>query len=223
MRLMNCTLAPERPAANVALFAKAAVLTAGLLVSASAGATTLYDNLGATPDGADPVVRPSGPLYDSFSSAATPQSLTSLQLELFGPGSSGTLTVGLYSDTSKSPGSLITTLGTIDDSTITSGYNLYTVSLLSTPTLAANTRYWIGLSDSGTGSEAWSWSLDTTGTGVAGEYFANQDGVFPSSEGAYMMGIFSGPPAPGVPDVGGTGSLLAVALAGLMTLRRKLA
>jgi hypothetical protein len=159
-----------------------------LLVGASASSTKaipIYDNLEAGYYGYDSVGA-AGPTYDSFTSSGSIQAITGLQLALYGRGGAGTITVGLFSDSSTAPGALIATLATIDDTTISAGLNDYTLSLLSDPLLAAGTRYWIGLSDTGTSTE-WSWSLDVSGTGVSGEYFANASGVAPNSDGPYQM------------------------------------
>jgi len=195
------------------------LIVVGLAFATSAKAQ-IYDNLGATPTSDDPVSL-FGPLYDSFTSPGTAQAITSLQLALGGDNSSGTLTVGLYSDSSTSPGALITTLGTINDTTIGAGFNDYTVSLLSNPVLATSTRYWIGLVD--TDDVTWAWSLDTSGPGVSGEFFANQNGVFANSgNGPYMMDLNVGNVS-SVPAAGSTASILGLGFAGLMALRRKTA
>ena len=50
---------------------------------------------------------------------------------------------------------------------------------MSTPptlALAANTRYWIGLLDNGQSNIAWTHAPDASGTGVAGEFWANSPG-----------------------------------------------
>ncbi len=217
---------------------KTLVLT-GLVASAiSANAIPIYDNLAATSNGSDPIGS-FGPLYDSFTSASSVQAITGLSLALSGPSilpgvsvvpgasltpevapPSGTITVGLYSDSSTTPGALIATLATISDSTIGAGINDYTITLLTDPVLAASTRYWIGLSDTGD-STGWSYSLDVSGTGVPGEYFANESGVFPNnSDAPYQMTVTVGS---AVPDGGTTAYLLGLGVAGLLVLRRKLA
>jgi hypothetical protein len=203
---------------NIAYLIKTLVV-AGLAFATSAKAQ-IYDNLGAAVTGAD-VVSALGPLYDSFTSPGTAQAITSLQLALGGDNASGTLTVGLYSDSSTFPGALITTLGTINDTTISSGINDYTVSLLSNPVLAASTRYWIGLMD--TDDVTWAWSLDISGPGVSGEFLANQNGVFANAgNGPYLMDL-NGSNVSSVPDAGSTASILGLGFAGLMALRRKMA
>jgi len=203
------------PLVSVIHLTKTLVL-AGLMVVTSAKATTIYDNLGAVSGGGDPVWL-FGP-YDSFTSAGTDQALTGLQFALSGSGLAGTLTVGLYGDSSATPGALITTLGMIDTTTITTGVNDYTLALLSHPVLTANTRCWIGLSD--TDHVRWAWTSSWSGVGVASEYFANSTGVYANKpNGPYMMQLTTG----SVPDVGSTASLLGLAVAGLIGLRRKLA
>jgi hypothetical protein len=58
--------------------------------------------------------------------------------------------------------------------------------------LAANSRYWIGISSSG--SVDWAFSSDTSGPGVSGEFFTNVTGTpSPSSDGLYQMQISSIP------------------------------
>jgi hypothetical protein len=217
---------------------KTLVLT-GLLASAiSAKAIPIYDSLAAASSGSDTVGSSWGPLYDSFTSASSVQEITGLELALYGPSTvgpsvavpaivgPGTITVNLYSDSSTTPGTLIATLGTISDASISAGINDYTVSLLSNPLLAASTRYWIGLSDTGD-STGWSWTSDLSGTGVSGEYQANYAGgstvrVFANTaeDGPYQMLLTT---AAAVPDAGSTAYLFGLGLAGLVVLRRKLA
>ncbi len=166
-----------------------ALILAGLVASVtSTKAISVYDNLGAVSSGVDSAGG-FGPLYDSFTSAESVQAVTDLQLALYGQGGIGTTTVGLFSDSSTVPGAFIATLATINDTTISAGTNDYTLSLLTEPVLAASTRYWIGLLDTSYSTE-WSWSLDVSGTGVSGEYFANQSGVASNrSFGPYQMAL----------------------------------
>ena len=189
-----------------------ALFMAALMVATSVGATTIYDNLGNPASGTGSVFN-SGPLYDSFTTPGAADTLNGLELALSGSGAAGTLTVGLYS----APGALIATLGTIDETTISSGVHDYVLALSSNPLLAANTRYWIGLSD--LGGASWAWSAGG-GVGVAGEFFASRYGTFPNAYGPFMMKVDYDPR--GLPDAGSTASLLGIAVAALAGLRRKL-
>ncbi|MGO8701083.1 MAG: choice-of-anchor R domain-containing protein [Limisphaerales bacterium] len=188
-----------------------------LAIATSAHANVIYNNLEATSSGADQVLYV-GPLFDSFTPTST-ETITSLRLALgtaFGP-QTGTLEIGLYSTpanpTLEYP--LTSMLGTINESTITSG-NIedYSVSLLANPVVTAGTRYWIGLTTDA-GDIIWSWSTDTSGPGVAGEYFAFDGGstVDPNSEGPYQMDL-TGAPAP---DLANPALLLALFGGGLVT------
>jgi hypothetical protein len=157
-------------------------------------ASVLYDSLGGASSGADlvngaPWPSGHGPLYNSFSTGASGFSLLDVvvMVGLRTPTSSST-TVALYSDSgSATPGSLLAELGQIPDSALsTLGLIQYELVLSSPYTLAANTRYWIQLSASGS-SAVWSWTFDSSGTGVASEYTANQGGVLSSQFGPYQM------------------------------------
>lgn len=156
-----------------------------------ARADSLYNNLSAAPGGSDPIGASFGPLADSFSTGASRFSFDSLTVLLSGSSPTGTITAYLLSDSSTSPGAVLETIGTLSEASLSGSNALYTVS--TSYTLAANTRYWIELASNDT-DRNWSWSLDTSGTGVAGEYFANQEGtgifgVFPNSEGPYQMDV----------------------------------
>jgi len=159
-----------------------------------------------------------GPCYASFTSSAQGGTLSGLQLKLaeFPPGP-GTLTVGLYADDSTSPGALVAPLGTFDDTQLLSGYHDYTVTLTSLPALTPNTRYWIGLSD--TGGAGWAFSTDTPGPGVGTEYAAISVGFFVNStDGALQMQVTETQAAP---DGGATAGLLGLACLGLVSFRHR--
>lgn len=98
----------------------------------------------------------------------------------------GTTSVDLYSDSSTSPGGLVANLGTIPDYPY---ITLVDVTLASNPVLSAGTRYWIGLSSTDS-TNLWSWTTDTSGVGVNGEFFDNQNGVAPNNpDGGYQMQV----------------------------------
>jgi hypothetical protein len=201
-------------------------LASGAAASANAD-TVIYDNLGAASTGVEQIAY-FGPLFDSFTPTSN-ESITGLQLALgsfqnFTP--SGALNIGLYtlSDlTSLAVPTLIAPLGNIQNSTIPSSSSSgsiedYSVSLLDNPVLTAGTRYWIGLSDFADGAVYWSWSTDTSGPGVAGEYWAYGGGVVePNSEGPFQMELS----VAGVPDAPNTASMLALCAAGLAILAWK--
>ena len=160
-----------------------AVLMSCCLVPA-ASAEVLFDNLGYPSVGADGDLA-HGPLYASFSTVGS-NTLTDVSL-LIGadnPNDGGTFTIDLYSDSSTSPGSLLTALGTFDDSQLSSSLAVFSDSV--SYSLSADTRYWIGISSSD-GSVYWSYEVDDLGIGVAGEFYDNQGGVAPNSTGAYQM------------------------------------
>jgi hypothetical protein len=191
------------------LLAVVALLLGGV-GQARAGTITLYNNLSATSGGADfvaanPPSNPNnvaqGPLADSFSTGASAVNLSDVKLllGLFPNGTTtGSITVTLNSDSSTSPGAVLTTIGTINDSSLSS--TLGVVDLATSFSLAANTRYWIELSTSNNSSAQWSWSNDTSGVGVANEFFFNEHGAAPNSNGPYQMEVTAQTATTGVPE-----------------------
>lgn len=192
-------------------------------ITLAAHATSLYNNLAAVSSGADGVAisgftNDFGPLADSFSTGSSAVALTSVTLDLqaTNPGDGGIFTVTLDSDNSTSPGSALETIGTISDSSLTSSLADYT--LTTDFALSADTRYWIELSSlSPTSSAYWSWSTDTSGTGVANEFFWNQGGVHPNSDSPYQMDVEAGAPEPSSLLLLGSGLMMLAA-----PLRRRL-
>jgi hypothetical protein len=169
-----------------------------LAATADAGSVILYNNLPPfSVDGADPISTfPGGlgPLADSFSTGASSVFLTDVKLNLLIEGNqTGSFTVTLNADSSTSPGAVISTLATIPDTAITAFGSpgvVIDVPVASIP-LAASTRYWIQLTEvpGSVTSAFWTFSFDTSGPGVANEFFANHSGVLPNSEGPYQMEI----------------------------------
>lgn len=180
-------------------------------IAVAANATIIYDSTAGISGGADPILN-AGPLFDSFSTGAFSGTISSLELALESTAATGTTTVGLYSDSSTSPASLITTLGTVSDSSLISSVTLVDVALVSNPVVNAGTRYWIGLSTSDS-SALWSYTFDTSGVGVNGEWFANANGVFPNNpDGGYQMQVGLTPNSTPEPATAG---LCGLALLGL--------
>jgi hypothetical protein len=191
-----------------------------LCLNAAVSAGIIHDNLGAASDGADDVAG-FGPFAASFTSSSSIESLTEVKLLLTNNGSAGTgsVVVSLLADSSTAPGASLTTIGTIDDSAVTSSLSVFDLTLASPFALAASTRYWIQVATSNGSTTRWSWSGDTSGTDVAGEYFANQNGVFDSTQGPYQMQVITGT-ASAAPE---PSTLVGASLAtiGALALRRR--
>ncbi|MGH6992800.1 MAG: choice-of-anchor R domain-containing protein [Caulobacteraceae bacterium] len=168
-----------------------------LVVTVSAGAATLYDNIGATPYDAE-AIEAYGPLAASFSTSSA-TTLTGVEVLLYLPEDpAATTTVDLLADNSTSPGTLIATLGTIDDSMLNGGDN--PVSLATDQALAADTRYWIELT-SNDDAISWDYAANPSGPGVAGEYWSDNRGVTQNGyddNGPFQMDLTAG--AAGVPE-----------------------
>lgn len=205
---------------NVALAAGIiAVLSAGSAVNAG----VIYDNLSVGMSAVDYAAM-DGPLYNSFSAGASQSELTDVKMLLGGnPNSSASFTVNLLSDSAKSPGSVLTTLGTVSDGSLTSGAQSVDFTLAVPFILAADTRYWIELSGP-TSSVGWSYGSSNGGTGTGGEYWAyNPSGVLTVSQNSsvntpYQMQVTTA----AVPEPG-TFALGAIGIAVLTLARRRLA
>ena len=92
-------------------------------------------------------------------------------------------------------------IGTVADTSLGFDPSVVDFSGLSL-SLAAGTRYWIGLSTSDGSSAYWVWEGDASGIGVAGQYFYNTitaPVANPSSDGPYQMQI-GGTPAGTIPE-----------------------
>ncbi|HUO08217.1 MAG TPA: choice-of-anchor R domain-containing protein [Phycisphaerae bacterium] len=123
--------------------------------------TDLSDNLSATSGGSTSWGATTHATAMSFTTGSSNETLSSVTLPLRGD-SSTLATVQIYSDSSGHPGSLAGTL-TSPGSYSTSGYTNTTFTA-SGITLNANSTYWAVLTVS-SGTIAWSFTGDTTGTG----------------------------------------------------------
>lgn len=193
------------------------------VLSSAVNADTLFDNTSTTVSGSDFIgtTYSYGPLADSFSTGSSSFAFNSLSLVLNAlmPGDGDSFTISLLSDASTAPGSVLETFGTVADSSLATLHQTYTFTG-PTFTLAANTRYWIELS-SPNSSANWVWTTDDSGTNIASQsyFIAQQGGVFPDSDGPYLMSI------PGIaitttPEAG-TLVTLAFGLGALLLISRK--
>ena len=181
-------------------------------ISASTGAVSAGD-AGVSTTG-------SGPLGDSFSTDSSPSTLTDVQVLVSAdtPTDGGAFTVSLLSDSSTSPGTTIATLGTIQDSALTTSPTETTVDVPVTSTidLAPNTRYWIELGGATT-SGNWSYDVANVGVGVASEFNFYAGGVSANNSFTpYQMTVTTTP----VPEPTTLG-LAGLCVAGLALRRRR--
>lgn len=197
-----------------------ATVTCGLALLLAAApmvcrAEVVYNNLAQASAGSDGVGTGGlvqGPLYDSFSTGTgSGFQLTSVQLLLSnGGGSAGTTSIGIYNNDAgtspPSPGSLFATIGTVTDSSLSGTAGVRNVSLGSPLSLAASTRYWVGLSTSNNASMQWWYAASGTGTGVANEFFSNSTGNYANAGDRPYQMLVTVVPEP---------SLYALALVGL--------
>jgi hypothetical protein len=160
---------------------------ASFRISTPAHSAVLYDNLiyaSMGSDPADPAVF--GPLYNSFSTGTGGFSLSRIGLLIKSSDSDGgSFTVNVLSGLNF-PDSTVFLAGTFLDSQLGSALSTFNVNF-SPVSLAANTRYWVELST--TGSVQWAYEGDGAGTGVNGEFFQNQNGNFDNSNGPYQMQV----------------------------------
>jgi hypothetical protein len=137
----------------------------------------------------------------------------------------GSITVALYGDSSGSPGTLLTTIGTLNDTSLTTGPTTFDFPLGAPFLLAANTKYWIGLSTANGSTAFWNWSLDVSGVGVSGQFFFNNGGLSPNTDGPYQMRVTAAAIPSGPPPVPAPSSLLltlsGILAAGLYLMRRR--
>ena len=184
----------------------------------------LFDNLGdANVGNRTPFVFHQ---YQSFSTGVSSFLFDDVKLSLDGDGSALTsFSIGLYADSSTTPGALIQDLGTLLDNAIPSGaftvvdYSFAGIALL------ANTRYWIGMSSANQSNVLWAIEdpLNNPGDiGVAGEYVSDSGVVSlstsPATQEAFKMqvngtNIVSGAPEPGT---------IALMLTGLLAMGLRL-
>ncbi len=167
-----------------------------ICTEASAGTVILYDNLKAATDGQDLVPPESDGkfLADSFSTGKDPvfRSAVKVKLVLVGQPDFDQLrpiVIELRKDNGKSGvGDLIAEIGQVTESTVKSdGPIIEADKIPFQQPLAANSRYWIVLTDitpaeNGKQTISWTLSSDTSGTGVANELYVDTTGQFPNND-----------------------------------------
>ena len=156
-----------------------------------------YNSLGGSENGGDPVAASgAGPiLADRFFSGTSISRLTDVKLNLeLGGTATGSISVGLFSDAGTTgPGTVLATLGTFKDSSANANFQVYDFSSFTPYTLAANTYYYLGITDNN-GSQLL--LGNTVDQGVLsrqsvmdGGYYYNNGGVQANSGGPYEMSI----------------------------------
>jgi len=187
---------------------------------ATAATTNIYENvLSVSSRGVDRAAV-DGPLFNSFSTGSTAVDLSLVFVDLTNDGvtgSAGSFSVNLYADSSINPGAFVTTIATLPDSDLSTNIDSFALSLATPQPLAANTRYWIGVVGLRS-SVAWSLASDASGTGVAGEFWANNPGgsltVTANSNAAGPYQMLIAVTTPTVPEPS-TWAMLMLGFAGL--------
>jgi hypothetical protein len=167
------------------------------LACGTAQATLVFDNSTAASAGSDSVAS-AGPIGQSFTTDGSGFSLKEIALDLASSGASTTGAVVVTLETAATGGTA-TPLATIAASALSGSLGLFDITLDTPVALAASTQYWIELATSGTAADpiVWSYSLDTSGTGVAGQFTYNSynnagaPGIADATNGLYQMCLSS--------------------------------
>ena len=197
---------------------KLSVLTLLAATGVHASAANLYDNLGSTQDGADPILSYGPMLANSFTTGAAGVSLASITALLKSDGASpvGDLRVSLHADSANSPGAELLSLGVLSSANIaTDAFARYSFTPAASFALAANTTYWVEIEAVSPNPVEWAWSGDLTAPGVAGQ--STYSGIFGVSPNglAYQMAVTTAVPEPT------SALLLAMGIGAFTMLRRR--
>src|SRR5580693_2903879 len=210
---------------NHSLFRLSRMVLLGCAASAAGSATVLFNNLSDTPNSNNGIygngAGTDGSVYQSFSNGGTGLLLDDLKLDLEGAITpTGSFTIGLYSDLSTRPNTLLLSIATVNDSSLTTSPAVYDFSVANY-SLSANTRYWIGLVGTSASSHWEGTTVQAGDTGTSTEFIQQTTGVvFPSDTNfAYMMTVTAVTAQSGVPEPS-TGLLLGAGLAAAWWARR---
>jgi hypothetical protein len=161
----------------------------------AANASVVYDNLGSSQDGSDPIFG-FGPLANSFTTGSNINGyvLNSFKALLKSGSASivGDIEVTLHSNSGNAPGAELVSLGTLSSADVDTGaFGVYGFSPLASFVLAANTTYWLEIAAETANAIEWAWSNDLLGTGVAGQfnYSAALGTNANSAFGPYQMAV----------------------------------
>jgi hypothetical protein len=166
------------------------VLAAALLVSARSDAATQVSNL-AEPLGVEFTSQGTFAHASSFTTGGSASQLTSITVSVF-TNLTGTSELRLRTNASGAPGTLIESLGS---QTLPSnqGNVLLTFSSPGSPTLSANTTYWVTLGETGSGDLGWDGTTSTAESSPASWTIGDQ--MKRSSDGgATWVDVNFGPP-----------------------------
>ena len=156
--------------------------TKQIVVVDSASSRLVYDNSTQAATGTDTSFEDGAysPAFSFTSFGAAAGTLTDVKIDLgdANPGDGGSVTAYLYTDTGGSgPGTLLGTIGSVSDSSLSATARFVDFPVSSTINLDAGTRYWVEFSDSAGSGAFLGFDFSNAGTGVAGEYFIDQNGV----------------------------------------------
>lgn len=176
------------------------ILLLGCAVCGTASATTLlYYNLA---DASTVYDQLTSTLYQSFTSGSTSLMMDDLQLNLLGVTPyTGSFAIGLYSDASNTPNTLLLTIATEEDSSLTATAAVYDFPVADF-TLSANTQYWIGLAPTAVDAKWGGTTVQAGDTGTAGQSIDIGGLVYPTNTNfAFLMSIDAVPATQsGVPE-----------------------
>lgn len=202
-----------------------ALLATALGVVGVQSQTIIFDSLSNTPYSGTGLLHAS-PIAASFSTTSSAFDLVDVKVLLNDAGSigSGTTTVSLFSDipgvggAGPTPGSLLTTIGTLPDTSLTTANSVFDFTLGTPFVLSASSRYWIELSSTASSTAHWAYTSSSAGTGVASEYFysSGSGGTFANNPtGPFYMQVSA------VPEPSTLALLGLSALVGCVVVRRK--